>query len=133
MSTDRTTEGAKTEAGKTRKTEEIGAATAETAPEGDGGAKNPQPQSERGKIIREALDYIDDHFLIADGFDDCVIGTCYTPGPGTRVVYSAELIVEKLIREGLSFEDAWDHIHFNIEGGYVGEKTPIFVLPLNID
>ena len=39
--------------------------------------------------------------LLADGFDHCLIGTCYTPGPGTRAVYDTELIIRSLVeRQG---------------------------------
>ena len=34
-------------------------------------------------------------------------------------------------REGMSHEDAWDHIEYNIIGAYVGDKTPIWMAPLN--
>jgi hypothetical protein len=65
--------------------------------------------------------------LTADGFDTCIIGFCYTPGPGDRIVYSTDLIIEKLIEDGLTFEEAHEHFEFNIEGGYHGEKTPVFL------
>lgn len=68
--------------------------------------------------------------LTADGFDDCITGYCFTPGPGHRVVYSYELIIQKLVEEGLTYEEAVEHFAFNIEGGYHGEKTPIFHRPL---
>lgn len=72
--------------------------------------------------------------LLADGFDHCLIGTCYTPGSGTRAVYDTELIIRSLVdRDGLTHKEAEEHFSFNIEGGYHGEQTPIFLrrLPEN--
>jgi hypothetical protein len=82
--------------------------------------------------LREHLaELLDDDLLLADGFDNCLIGLCYTPGPGTRAVYDAEAIIRTLVeREGLSFEEAHEYFSVNIEGSYVGEKTPIFMTRL---
>jgi hypothetical protein len=78
--------------------------------------------------LRDHLAEFAEDMLLADGFDDCVIGTCYTPGPGFRAVYSVDKMIEKLMaRDGLTYETAMEHFEFNIEGGYHGEKTPIFL------
>ena len=88
--------------------------------------------TERKIAIQDTLGEIGE-MLLADGFDDCIIGWCYTPGPGHRAVYDTEKIIKKLIgRDELSLEEAWEHFEFNIEGGYVGEKTPIFLRKLEI-
>lgn len=62
-------------------------------------------------------------FLIADGFDDAIIG--YHPGT-ERLIYSISKSIEILIAEGMSEEDATEHFYYNVEGSYVGEKTPIW-------
>jgi hypothetical protein len=78
--------------------------------------------------LRNQLSHDFGPVLLADGFDDCIIGTCYTPGPGTRVVYDTDLIIQALVdRDGLTYEEAEDHFSYNIEGGYHGEQTPIFL------
>lgn len=36
--------------------------------------------------------------------------------------------IEILINEHeLSEEDAFEHFYYNVSGGYVGEKTPLFI------
>jgi hypothetical protein len=35
-------------------------------------------------------------------------------------------------RDGMSHEDAREFIEFNIEGGYLGEQTPVLVWPNDI-
>ena len=77
--------------------------------------------------VREKLSHFDPDMLLADGFDDCIVGTCYTPGPGFRAVYDVDKMIETLVeRDGMSWEEAWEYFEFNTEGAYVGEKTPIF-------
>lgn len=62
-------------------------------------------------------------FLLADGFDDAIIGYC---GLSYRVIYSVRKCIDILIDEGMSEEDALEHFSYNVEGGYVGEQTPIW-------
>jgi hypothetical protein len=67
--------------------------------------------------------YPDTEFLIADGFDDAVIGYHQS---SERLVYSIKKCIEILMREGMEEEDALEHFYYNVEGSYVGEKTPIW-------
>jgi hypothetical protein len=69
-----------------------------------------------------------DEILKADGFDGCIIGQDRATG---RLIYSVDKIIEKLMSEGLSYEDAVDHFGFNIGCAYVGEGTPIFMEDYN--
>lgn len=68
--------------------------------------------------------YPDVPFQIADGFDNCIIGVW-----GEKLVYSSYDIVLSLayIDPVMSEDDAWEYFHYNIEGSYVGEHTPIFI------
>jgi hypothetical protein len=68
--------------------------------------------------------YPEDEFLIADGFDDAVIGVDYG---SSRLIYSCSKCIEILIeQEEMTAEDAIEHFQFNVAGAYVGEKTPIW-------
>ena len=67
--------------------------------------------------------YGDEEFLIADDFDDAIIGVDEN---SMRIIYSQKKILEILVTEGMDYEDAFEHYGYNIIGGYVGEKTPIF-------
>ena len=67
--------------------------------------------------------YPDTEFLIADGFDDAVIGYHQQ---SERLIYSIKKCIDILIDEGMSEEDALEHFYYNVEGAYVGEKTPIW-------
>ena len=62
--------------------------------------------------------------LIADGFDDAVIGI----EPLTmRVVYDIDKVIEILMDQGMDHDEAIEYYEFNIVGAYVGEQTPLFV------
>jgi hypothetical protein len=63
-------------------------------------------------------------FLKADGFDTAIIGLEESSG---RLIYSVSKIIAILKEEEKMEEsDAWEHYYYNIEGGYVGEYTPIW-------
>jgi microsomal dipeptidase-like Zn-dependent dipeptidase len=70
--------------------------------------------------------YPDFEFLKADGFDDCVIGYEYNWDGNMRLIYSIKGIIDKLIEQGMSDEDAIEYFEFNMRGAYIGEKTPIW-------
>ena len=63
--------------------------------------------------------------LKMEGFDDAIIGLQENIQP--KIVYDLWKMVEILNEEGMSTEDALDHIGYNITSTYVGETTPIIV------
>tara|TARA_R100000808_G_C2141545_1_gene149356 strand:- start:261 stop:506 length:246 start_codon:yes stop_codon:yes gene_type:complete len=67
--------------------------------------------------------YEDCGILKADGFDDAIIGI---DSVNYRLIYSISKVIQILVDEGMTQEDAWDHFGFNIECAYVGEQTPIW-------
>ena len=81
----------------------------------------------RLEIILEQ--YSDEDLLSADGFEDCVIGVAYDKSTSVyRLVYSRTKCIEVMIaRDGMTYEEAMEYFDFNVEGAYVGEKTPIWV------
>ena len=70
----------------------------------------------------------DSEFLIADGFDDAIIGVEWS---SERVVYSVTMCLLILIdRDGMTYNEAMEYFDFNVANAYVGEKTPIFMTPI---
>jgi hypothetical protein len=64
-----------------------------------------------------------------DDLDEAIIGvTAGQAGQETLVVYDQALIIEKLIADGATEEEAWDHYGFNIQGAYVGPNTPVIIV-----
>ena len=62
--------------------------------------------------------------LFADGLDKAIIGICPI---SYRVVYSRSKVIDCLMLEDLSYDDAIEHAEFNIFNSYVGELTPIWI------
>jgi hypothetical protein len=73
---------------------------------------------------------MNEDYLKADGFDDAVIGTACVWRDQTRedvLVYSVEKMIVILEAGGMTEEEAIEYISFNVEGAYVGPKTPVFM------
>ena len=66
--------------------------------------------------------YEEEELLKADGFDEAIIGI---EEKTMRLIYSVSKCVEILSKD-MSEEDAIEYFYFNMEGAYVGEKTPIW-------
>lgn len=60
-------------------------------------------------------------------FDKCVIGYASRCGMDPVAVYDAELVIQALMDDGMSEEDAQEWFSFNIEGAYMGKGTPMYL------
>jgi hypothetical protein len=77
------------------------------------------------KLERLLEVYPDGEFLIADGFDEAIVGL---DTDLQRVVYSIDKCVDIIIQDmEITWEDAIEHFYYNVAGSYVGEQTPIFI------
>ena len=72
------------------------------------------------KILEQ---YEDEQILIADGFDDAVIGI---EENSMRLIYSVEKCINILMDQGMDMTESVEYFDFNVSGSYVGEKTPIW-------
>jgi len=64
--------------------------------------------------------------LYADGFDAALIGHLIRDGVQVAV-YAYRECVDVLMEDcDLSWDNAVDHMEFNVTGSYVGSRTPIF-------
>jgi len=75
--------------------------------------------------LQEILEFYEyEELMIADGFDDAVIGIC---NHSQRLIYSYRDCVDILIsNEDMSEIDAMEYLEYNTINSYVGEKTPIW-------
>ncbi len=72
---------------------------------------------------------LDPNTLYANGFEDALIGLGWQH---TKLIaiYDYDKCVEILIlREDMTHEEAIEWMEYNVVGSYVGEYTPIFMLP----
>ena len=75
-------------------------------------------------MIKDILEcYDEETFLKADGFDGAIIGVDEN---SMRLIYSITLCLEILMNEGMDEDEADEHFGFNVQGAYMGEKTPIW-------
>lgn len=65
--------------------------------------------------------------MITDGFDDCIVGLAERCGSSNVLAYDAKKIFKKLVKQGMTEDEAVEHFYFNISGAYVGEGTPVFI------
>ena len=81
-----------------------------------------------GDKVRNWVKDNDEEALFADGLDDAIIAISRDSMSGKyRVVYDVARIVQVLVNDqGMSEDEAYEHMEFNIIGGYVGEMTPIW-------
>ena len=74
---------------------------------------------------------INEELLQADGLDAALIGLGTRCSKPDILVYDVDKVIDILItRDGMDEEGAWEYFHFNIEGAWHGESTPIWMYPL---
>jgi len=78
-------------------------------------------------IIRN---FPESEFLKADGFDAAVIGLEENSG---KLIYSVKKIIQIMVDEGETEEDALDYYYYNIVGAYMGDLTPIYCYDFQLD
>lgn len=74
--------------------------------------------------MKNKLVAIDPELLFADGYDDCILGLTFKHDIAV-VIYSADKMIEKLCND-MTPEEAQEFFEFNIEGAYMGERTPVY-------
>jgi len=77
----------------------------------------------KGVKIEEIIEcYFGENFLIADGFDDAIIGV---EEKEMRLIYSVSKCLE-ILQKDMTELDAMEFFTYNTSDAYVGEKTPIW-------
>jgi hypothetical protein len=66
----------------------------------------------------------DEEFLLADGLEEAFVGVDMQT---MKTMYDSLKVIDILMKDSVTYEDALDHFYTNICGAYVGEKTPIFL------
>jgi hypothetical protein len=76
--------------------------------------------------IKEYLEDIESEALFCDGYDDAILGLAETFG-GLVIVYDRSKIIDKLIQDGMTLEEAEEYFSFNISGSG-GDNMPIYMM-----
>lgn len=69
----------------------------------------------------------DEDLLFADGLDDAIIGVGGRCGQVAVVVYDVSLVYKAFQAQGMDYDDAVEWAQFNTFGGWVGDRTPMWV------
>ena len=81
--------------------------------------------------LNDYLNEIGEPILLMDGFDEACIGLSQRMNEPMLAVYSYEKMVDLLVeRDGMDAEEAMEFIDFNCVGAWIGERTPIIVMPI---
>lgn len=68
-----------------------------------------------------------DKILLADGFDNAFMGVVKRDDNPVAVYGKTKSIMELMKTNRWTMEDAEEYFSFNVEGAYVGDRTPIFM------
>ena len=71
--------------------------------------------------------------VVMDGYDDCVIGVLERFGTEPIVLYDKDRVIDKLVDDGLTLDEAVEFYEYNQLGSWVGDKTPGFLVKLPTD
>ena len=81
--------------------------------------------------ISSNFEEMEENVLLMDGFEEAFIGYSQRINEPVLAVYSWEKMVDVLMtRDGMSDGEAMEYIDYNCLGAWVGEQTPIIVMPL---
>jgi hypothetical protein len=83
--------------------------------------------------IDQHLQNIGQSALLMDGFDEALIGFSQRINEPLLAVYKWQRMVQILKnRDKMSYEDAVEYIEYNCIGAWIGEQTPIIVMPIEL-
>jgi len=83
--------------------------------------------------IRQYLADLDPDLLLADGFDDALLGYVQRFNQTVALYDRAKCIEILMKRDEMSDEDAEEFFEFNVVGAFVGDYTPAFATLLKTE
>lgn len=91
--------------------------------------------SSTAKLTTRSLEFVKEYLheenpdaLLAEGLEEALVGVARRCGQPTLAVYSYAKAVELLMRQGLTDEEACEHLEFNVLGAWLGPHTPVFLV-----
>lgn len=78
----------------------------------------------------EAVEWVSENYpdaLLMTGYDDCIAGVCERFGQEPIVIYDTVKVLAKLIKDGMTYEEAVEWFEFNQIGAWMGDRTPAFL------
>ena len=72
---------------------------------------------------QEIKDMADPEAIVWDDFDDAIVGV----DPMGRIVYDINKMIDVLVQDDMTEEEAQEYLDFNVLSTHVGDLTPIHV------
>jgi len=69
-----------------------------------------------------------DDLIKMDGYDDCIMGAVVRFGSDPFLLYDQDAVIEKLMDQGMTYEEAVEFHEYNQLGAWVGDATPAFLV-----
>lgn len=94
---------------------------------------NADPDEARHFLRERIVDACgDDELLFLDpsSLDVAIVGIAERLNMGLVVVYDRDELVQAFAADGMSAEDAEEWVSYNVDGCYVGERTPLILRSL---
>lgn len=76
--------------------------------------------------VEELAESLGVEFVNLDGLESAIIGFAYHDNE-YRLIYSAEKIIKKFMRDGMERGEAVEWAETNVFQSYFGETSPVFV------
>lgn len=77
----------------------------------------------KGNKLEHILEWFsDEEILVADGFDEAIIGI---DANSNRLIYSVSKCIE-ILSKSMTEEEAVEYFDYNIQSAHMGDKTPIW-------
>ena len=99
---------------------------------GYGDTSGPRPADKDHRAIERVIENVNPEAMLVTGLEEALIGFVERFGTDPVALYDKEKIIEILMRDGLSVEEAEEHFSFNIIGAWVGVGTPAFATILRV-
>jgi len=71
--------------------------------------------------------------LKIDGHDNAIMGIVDGVDTEVKLCYDTDIILENLVKEGMTYDEAQEFFCFNISGAYMGTGTPCFLREFDED
>ena len=62
-----------------------------------------------------------------DGFEDCIVGNAERFNMDPVFCYDYDKVITKMVKSGMTEEQAVEYYEYNMLGAWVGEGTPVFL------
>jgi len=76
--------------------------------------------------IIEVLEETNEEALLADGFEDALIGTVQRFGMNNVALYDYPKCIKILEKQGMKEDEAIEFFEYNVVGAWMGDGTPAF-------